>query len=273
MADKNKVKYGLKNAYYAPITEAGGVVSFGTPVQLPGAVSLSLKASGDSVSFEADDTIYYENNINNGYEGSIEIANITDQFKIDVLAETIDTNGALIENSEATIKKFALMYEFDGDQNKVRHVNYYCSATRPGIEGKTGKKDINTDALDFASRPAPDTSDVKAKVKQGDAAYNTFFSAVYIKNAATNSIATATLTASKAATTDKPLTIISTDALNTVKNVKLNGANIGGINLTTVGLVLTIKGTWLASLAIGVYTILVEMTKGNSVAVNLTVTA
>lgn len=273
MSDTNKVKFGLKNAYYAVITEVGGVVSFGTPSQIPGAVNLAIKPSGDSVTFEADDTTYYENKINNGYEGSLEIAKVPDQFKIDVLGETLDTNGALIENSEAAHKKFALMYEFDGDANKVRHVNYYCSATRPGIESKTGKKDISTDTLEFTSRPAPDTSDVKAKVKQGDTGYSTFFSSVYVKNAVTNSIAVATLTASKAASTDKPLTIVSTDASNTVKNAKLNGANIGGINLTAAGLVLTIKGTWLASLAIGAYTIMVEMTKGNAVAVTLTITA
>ena len=273
MADTNKVKYGLKSAHYAVITEVGGVISFGTPVPLPGAVNLSIKPSGDSVTFEADDTTYYENNINNGYEGSLEVAKLPDQFKIDVLGEALDANGALIENSEAEHRKFALMYEFDGDANKVRHVNYYCSASRPSIEGKTGKKDISTDTLDFTSRPAPDTSDVKARVKQGDTGYNTSYSSVYLKNAVTNSIAASTFTASKASSTDKPLTIISTDASNTVRNAKLNGANIGGINLTAAGLVLTIKGTWLASLAIGTYTILVEMTKGNAVAVTLTITA
>lgn len=270
---ENKVKFGLKNAHYAPITEANGIVTFGTPVHIPGSVNLSIKPSGDSVAFDAEDTIYYENEINNGYDGSLENALISDQFRIDILGETLDSNGALIENSEAAHKKFALMYEFDGDASKTRHVNYYCSAKRPSIESKTGKKDISTDTLDFTSRPAPDTSNVKAKVKQGQAGYSTFFSAVYLENAPLNSIAVNTLTASKASSVDKTITIISTDATNTIKNATLDGANIGGINLTAAGLVLTVKGTWLASLAIGVYTIMVEMTKGNSVAVTLTVTA
>ena len=79
----NKIKFGLKNVHYAVVTESGGVVSYGTPKHIPGAVNLTLSAAGESVQFYADDIVYYEENTNNGYEGSLEMALIPEfQFLI-----------------------------------------------------------------------------------------------------------------------------------------------------------------------------------------------
>lgn len=166
MADKNnKVKYNLKNAHYALLSIAeDGTVSYGTPVAMPGSVSISLDANGEPENFYADGVAYYVINNNMGYDGDLELALIPESFRTDVLKEELDANGVLIENSEVELASFALLFEFDGDQKHIRHVMYNCSASRPGIEGNTNEdsKEVQTETLSIKATPLANGM-VKAK--------------------------------------------------------------------------------------------------------------
>jgi len=270
----NKVKYGLKNVHYAVVTESGGVVSYATPKPISGAVNLALSAAGEAVKFYADDSLFYEENINNGYDGSLEMALIPDDFRVDVLGDALDANGALIENADAKPKKIALMFEFDGDANKTRYVCYSVLPTRPNVDGstKTNTKEPKTEAMNISVRPAIDTKDVKVKIKQGDTGYDTFFTAVYLKNAPINTVASDSETFSKAAPADISIDVTSTDETNEAKNVLLDGVPIAGVNLTAIGVDVTIDQSVFASLDNGDYIVTVEFNKGNAVTVTVTVT-
>lgn len=50
-----KIIHGNKNFGFAPITEAGGTYSFGTPVMIPGLVSAEVEVEQESSSVYADD--------------------------------------------------------------------------------------------------------------------------------------------------------------------------------------------------------------------------
>lgn len=107
----NKVKYNLKNVHAAKLTrtEDGGY-SYETPRAIPGAVSISLDAEGDTSPFYADGIVYFRSVSNNGYSGDLEIALIPEWFRTDILKEELDKNGVLVENSKiAEMEKFALL--------------------------------------------------------------------------------------------------------------------------------------------------------------------
>ncbi len=93
MANKNnKVKYNIKNVYAAKMAEtvSNGVSTFTyeTPKPIPGAVSLSLDAEGESSPFYADGIVYFRTVTNNGYSGDLEIALIPEWFRTEILQET-----------------------------------------------------------------------------------------------------------------------------------------------------------------------------------------
>ncbi|MDE6708517.1 MAG: phage tail protein [Oscillospiraceae bacterium] len=150
-AKSNKVKFGLNNVHYAKILSYSedGIPTYATPIKIPGAVSLSIDANGESENFYADNGVYYVINNNSGYEGDLEIALVPQVFAVDILGEKMDNNGLLVENANAETSEFALFWEFDGDQNHVRHVAYRCSASRPNISGNTTEdsKTPETDTL------------------------------------------------------------------------------------------------------------------------------
>ena len=180
----NKVKFGLKNCHYAKATldPDTNAVTFDTPVAIPGAVNLSLDPEGDTEPFYADDMVYYTTVANNGYSGDLEIALIPDSFRKDILKETEDSNGVLIEDSTVEPEHFALLFEFSGDKKKIRHCMYYCTAARPTIEGKTNEdsKEVQTESLEITATPLPSgLVKVKTGANTSDAVYNGWYSTVY----------------------------------------------------------------------------------------------
>lgn len=182
MANKvNKVTYGLSNAHVWPITSTSdeGVPTYGTIINLPGATELSLDAEGSSDPFYADDKVYYQGTANNGYSGSITLADLPDAFLETIMLETKDKNGAHIENSDVEPLEFAIAFEFKGDAAKRRHLFYRCKATRPSVGSSTKEDSVtpNTQELSFAAMPRLDNSNVKARAEEGDAAYAIWYGA------------------------------------------------------------------------------------------------
>jgi phi13 family phage major tail protein len=185
----NKIKYGVKNVHYAVATiDENNSATFGTPVALPGAVSLTLDQEGESNNFYADNRVYFTAFGNDGYTGSLELALIPDSFRTDVLGEVLDNKGVLVENQNAQTVHFALMFQFEGDEHATRHVIYNCVASRPSVSGNTKEAAISpeTETINITATsiylPALDMDIVKARTGDNTdtTTYNGWMSTVFV---------------------------------------------------------------------------------------------
>lgn len=184
----NKIKYNLKNVHAAKLTRnEEGEYEYETPKAIPGAVSISLDAEGDTSPFYADGIVYFRSVSNNGYSGDLEMALIPEWFRTEILKEELDKNGVLIESATiAETEKFALLFEFDGDVRCIRHVLYNCTASRPSIESET-KEDTIEPGTETLSLTADPREDGLVKSRTGDTTsettYANWYKSVYIPEA------------------------------------------------------------------------------------------
>lgn len=229
MNNKNKVRFGLKNAYYAKVTfNDEGVPQYATPKRLPGAVSLSISPEGELEKFYADDIVYYILNNNSGYKGNLELALIPEDFLTDILHEDKDANGVMVESSDSESERFALLFEFTGDAKAIRHVLYCCTATRPSMEGQTKEqnKQVKTETLEVTADPLP-SGQVKAKTcsTTSEAVYNGWYNQVYIppvaQAAKLSALTVGSLTLSPAF--DADVTEYTASTTNATNNITASG--------------------------------------------------
>lgn len=169
---------------HVALKQEGG--TYDAPIKLPGAVSLSLEQQGELTPFYADGIKYYVAASNGGYQGDLEMALITDEFREKILGEEKDANGVLIENSNAEAKEFALGLQIDGDTEPTLFWFYNCTATRPNVEAKTASDSKEPD-VDKISISCAASADGTVRAKTTKESYtkvkDKWFTKVYLKDA------------------------------------------------------------------------------------------
>ena len=254
-----KYKTGLKNVYRAPITNNNGVITYGTPVAMPGAVNVSLKGLVESIDIPADDDPQYVTMTDNkGYDGEIEFQIFGDQDKVDCLGATTDSNNCIIEGKNDVPKPQALLFEFATDVKAIRHVLYNCLFSKPDVESTTkgDKLETKTDKLSIKVRPAKDTGDIKYKTTETTPilVYDNWYSGVTLKNDTIGTQITPDDVVFDKKTSNQADVVINLIkvAAEVVTAIK-NGTTTLTVttDYTVLGSVVTIKKAYLATLANG----------------------
>ena len=181
----NKIKYGISQLFYAKASiSTAGTATYGTPVAIPGGVSITLDSESETNPFYADNIVYYTSVSNNGYSGSFEVALVPDSFLADIFGDVTATNGLMYEKADVEPAHFALLFQTEGNNGPTRHVFYNCVATRPSVSSQTKESSVTpaTETVNITANAiynsAITASVFKGKAEYATTAYSSWYTAV-----------------------------------------------------------------------------------------------
>lgn len=145
----NKVRYGLSRVHYAIYDEDQH--TYGTPQPLAGATNLEFTPEGSQNQFYADNVIYFTSNPQASETGTLTLADMTDQAKIDILGYKSDaTSGVIYEATTTTYPTIALLYQVEGDGNVLRGVRYNVKMARSNETYGTTSDSVEPNTQEFS---------------------------------------------------------------------------------------------------------------------------
>lgn len=144
----NKVRFGLKGLKRAKVTRnSDGTVTFGTPVDMKGAVSISLSKEGsDPKDFYADDEVFYTiAGTNGGYSADLVVARLGSADREALLGETYDDDGVQFETTDDKAPEYAYIMEMQGDFKPIAFCFYCGKASRINMNANTKGEQVDVD--------------------------------------------------------------------------------------------------------------------------------
>lgn len=179
--DKNKVEFGISNVHIGTYTEINGAITFGTPMALPGARSLSLEPQSEEVKFYADNVVYYGAYSDNGFTGSLTMARFTTEFKKAFLGYVELSDGGLGKKKNASKPNVYIAFQAEGDQESRRVILYNVALADINREFSTKEESVDPATEEISiTVMGINTGDVqltKASYKPGDSGYDTVLTA------------------------------------------------------------------------------------------------
>ena len=155
----SKVRFNIHDLKYMTISAytASGATTSGTWVDVPGAVSIDLSPVGEQTNFYADGYAYYTTVANEGYDGDLVVAKVSDTMYTDIWGLTVSATNKLLTEDTAEPTHVVLSFVIDGDDASETFFLYDCLLTRPTVATETnaGSKQPQTQSIALQARPLP----------------------------------------------------------------------------------------------------------------------
>jgi len=199
MAEQNIVNWGSARAGWGKITvDASGNDVLGPLTMFTGTRQINFTPNGELVPVYADGTIIYVGKANTGYNGTMEVTVLNDEFKKWALSEEIDSNNVQYEIAESTVNRFYLVWEWINDKKNTRHIMYNVTANRPEMASMTmgdgGSKSAQYETLPLVATPRSDGK-IKANTRYdvSSTVYDSWFITPYLPTGASEYPVTVTV--------------------------------------------------------------------------------
>lgn len=174
----NKVEFGISELHVG-IYEVGegGAVTLGTPYHQPGAVSFSPEEQSENNTFYADNIAYWSGYSGGTFEGDLEVAKFSDEFKTQFLGYKALANGGLANVKNAQKPNVYIAFQVEGDAESRRVILYNCALGVIGREFNTIEetKEPTTETLGVTCTGDNATGVTMASFKPSDEGYATLF--------------------------------------------------------------------------------------------------
>lgn len=176
--DTNRVSFGLSNVVVGTYTVgADGTVTMGEPMNIPGAVNLSLEPEGNDNSFYADNKKYWSGYSDNGFTGSLEMARFPDKFRTTFMGAKKLDDGGVADIKSSTKPAVYIAYQGEGDKLSRRAILYNVTLSGIKKESKTTEDSTEpeTESIDITVTGDNATGFTRVTYNVGDTGYDTIF--------------------------------------------------------------------------------------------------
>lgn len=175
----NKVEFGISQLHVGTYEVADdGTVTMGAPYHQKGAVSFGPEEQSEQNNFYADNIIFWSGYSGGSFEGDLEVAKFSDDFKKKFLGYRALSNGGLAVVKGAKKPNVYIAFQVEGDEESRRAIFYNCSLGGITREFSTieESKEPATETIPITCAGDPETGVTLASFVPDDPEYSILFS-------------------------------------------------------------------------------------------------